>query len=140
MGHGNLRGAALPQWTGDAASYQAVHSRLRSYRGRAKDQTCACGEPATGWAYDHADPNHKVSETGAPYSTDLARYVALCASCHRLMDTAQAGKSRCGTDSGYYRHRRTGSSPCQPCKDAHTAATRSRMQRRLTDPGREDAA
>lgn len=37
-----------------------------------------------------------------------------------------AGKAaQCGTDSGYYRHRRhTHTEPCDPCKEAHRVAQR----------------
>ncbi len=27
----------------------------------------------------------------------------------------------CGTDNGYQQHRRNGTSPCDPCRDAHAA-------------------
>lgn len=36
----------------------------------------------------------------------------------------------CGTDPGYYRHRRDGSDACDPCKDAHNQAERARIVRR----------
>lgn len=36
----------------------------------------------------------------------------------------------CGTDSGYYRHRRVGTTPCLACKQAHAEATRRRVQKK----------
>lgn len=36
----------------------------------------------------------------------------------------------CGTDSGYYRHRRERESPCDACKAAHAAAYVDRRRRR----------
>jgi hypothetical protein len=39
-----------------------------------------CGEPATRRSYDGLDPNEKRDpHTGRSYSTDMARYQALCA-------------------------------------------------------------
>ena len=32
-------------------------------------------------------------------------------------------RSGCGTDAGYFRHRKLKEEQCQPCKDAHAAAT-----------------
>jgi hypothetical protein len=81
-------GAACVAWKGDNAGYSAVHWRLRQYRGRARDQTCQCGAAANTWAYDHQDPHEKTAVEG-PYSTDLARYTAMCWTCHNLFDRAR---------------------------------------------------
>lgn len=41
------------------------------------------------------------------------------------------GEPSCGTESGYYHHRRiTETEPCRACKAAHTAADRARYARR----------
>lgn len=37
--------------------------------------------------------------------------------------------ARCGTDSGYRRHRDQGTPPCQACKEAHAIAARVRAHR-----------
>lgn len=75
-------------WTGDGASYGAVHQRLRSQRGRADVFDCEwCGEPAKHWAYDYACPNAKTSEHGT-YTTDLDHYQPLCVLCHIRGDAA----------------------------------------------------
>ena len=79
-------------WTGEDATYNAVHFRLRHQRGRAAAQTCECGEPAAEWAYDHSKSEPKVDPEGKPYSTDLARYIPLCRSCHRRLD-ARRGRT-----------------------------------------------
>jgi len=79
-------GEASPSWVGDDASYSTVHWRLR-HRQPAKNESCRhCGGPASDWAYDHQDPNEKVSERGLPYSTDLNRYMPLCRLCHKTFD------------------------------------------------------
>jgi WhiB family redox-sensing transcriptional regulator len=48
---------------------------------------------------------------------------------------ARAAIAACGTDSGYFRHRRLGQTPCDACKAAHTAVSvtndkKARQQRR----------
>lgn len=75
-------------WTGDKASYTAMHGRLRKTRGAAKNYQCQCGSQAKQWAYDHTDPNQQVSDLG-PYSTDMNRYQPMCVSCHKTMDLAR---------------------------------------------------
>lgn len=41
------------------------------------------------------------------------------------------GRAKCGTDSGYYRHRRTlGEDACTACKAAHREAENDRVRRR----------
>ena len=79
-------------WTGDAATYVAVHIRLKSERGRASAHICPCGEPAREWAYDHADPDVRHDPKGKPYSLDIfGHYNALCASCHKRLDASHRG-------------------------------------------------
>ena len=34
----------------------------------------------------------------------------------------------CGTDSGYYRHRRQGEPACEPCRQAHNATNQRRAE------------
>ncbi len=42
--------------------------------------------------------------------------------------------AKCGTDSGYYRHKRTThTEPCNPCRQAHNAAKRRWKQGRRSD-------
>ena len=64
------------QWKGDDVSYWGVHKRLETAYGKASTHTCTCGNPAEHWAFDEP--------TG--FSTDLTRYTALCASCHKTKD------------------------------------------------------
>lgn len=51
----------------------------------------------------------------------------------RSSGRAKAGAAICGTDSGYYRHRRQSQTPpCEPCLHAHRVAERDRYQQRKT--------
>ena len=73
-------------WSGDEASYRAVHGRLRKQRGRAQEHTCVgCGDQAKQWSYTHDCPNEKQSDEG-PYSVDLGRYQPMCVPCHKAFD------------------------------------------------------
>lgn len=88
-----LYGADNPAWTGDQASYTAVHQRLGRERGSARTHTCRCGAPATDWAYQHNDPDERASPYG-PYSTNPDCYEPLCGRCHLALDDAHAGGPR----------------------------------------------
>jgi hypothetical protein len=87
-------GPDSPAWAGDAISYGGLHTRLRRERGDASGHPChVCGSPAESWAYDHSDSGELASAAaGRPFSTDLARYKPMCASCHVRFDRAHAGK------------------------------------------------
>ena len=67
------------------ATYNAVHGRLATKRGRARDQTCPCGRQAQDWAYQHTG-EVLYSPAGQVYSADLDDYVAMCRKCHRKLD------------------------------------------------------
>jgi WhiB family redox-sensing transcriptional regulator len=43
--------------------------------------------------------------------------------------------ARCGTESGYTRHRRWGEDPCDACKAAHALAWRERNDKRRRNAG-----
>lgn len=74
-------------WTGDQATYNAIHFRLKNERGPARENPCLrCGKPAQEWAYDHADPDERVSPKMQPFSLNLNHYQPLCRSCHRKLD------------------------------------------------------
>lgn len=50
------------------------------------------------------------------------RHVCLCA--HQAPVLRQRPRvAQCGTDSGYYRHRRNDEDACGPCLEAHTKAS-----------------
>lgn len=88
--HGDPLRVEVARWRGDAIGYSGMHDRLRRYRGGAADHPCQhCGEPARDWAYTHDCPNERTSEEGYAYSTDVARYVPLCGSCHQRADKAR---------------------------------------------------
>lgn len=82
------------RWTGDEATYKAVHLRVKAVRGPASRYVCACGEPAKQWAYDHTDPSPKMSEDGRPYSLDIERYTAMCVRCHKNFDMERLDHKR----------------------------------------------
>lgn len=72
--------------------------------------------------------------------------ILACSDCHyehhlrvtlgplyEQLDTSLLQKRRaavCGTDSGYFRHRRLGERPCVSCTQAHAEADRARFRRR----------
>lgn len=66
-------------------SYSAVRQRIRRERGPASALACMdCGTGARDWSYDYSDPDERTDPArGYRYSTDVARYVARCRSCHR---------------------------------------------------------
>ncbi len=88
-GGGSLPAERNPNWSGDNASYAAIHIRLRRWRGSAKDHNCVdCVARAREWSYDHSDPDELVDSKYGRYSTDLDHYEPRCTSCHRLFDNA----------------------------------------------------
>lgn len=73
-------------WKGDAASYTAVHLRLRVERGPARSHPCVdCGEVAHDWSYNGRDENCVRSPRGV-YSVNLDNYDPRCRCCHRQYD------------------------------------------------------
>lgn len=81
-----LTGAAHPQWTGDEATYAAVHQRLRRQRGVARSHACvSCGEGASQWSVNRSAAGLLTSAEG-PYSTDLTDYDPRCVPCHKKYD------------------------------------------------------
>ena len=85
-------GASLPEhlnpmWSGDAASYRAVHARIKQQRGPASYfKCCDCGKQAAEWSYNHMDPDERQSLYGA-YSTEMQQYEPRCVKCHRGFDS-----------------------------------------------------
>lgn len=82
------RGSDNHNWSGDSATYSAVHQRLRKTRGPASKSVCVdCGEAAAQWSYDRSCPRERSAPEG-PYSVDLDRYVPRCVPCHKMFDLA----------------------------------------------------
>lgn len=89
---GLFTGERSSNWSGDNASYNAVHRRITARRGRAAEHTCRhCGGAAKHWAYDHTDPDERHDTDCGPYSLDVDRYLPLCVACHRIFDDAPIG-------------------------------------------------
>lgn len=78
---------ANPNWSGDDATYLAVHQRLYRWRGPARTHACVdCDGRAATWSYDKTDPNELVDSQGRRYSTDADRYTPRCYRCHHKFD------------------------------------------------------
>jgi hypothetical protein len=67
-------------------SYRSVHRRVETSRGEASQYTCPCGSQAAEWAYDHLDPDEKISKDLVRYSLDPDHYLPMCIPCHKAMD------------------------------------------------------
>lgn len=76
------------RWTGENASYAAMHHRLTRTRGKPNQSPCVdCGNTADEWSYTGNAPDERIDESRAlPYSLDMSRYVPRCMSCHRKLD------------------------------------------------------
>lgn len=91
-------GAQSSNWSGESASYNAAHLRLKSVRG--KPLRCdQCGVTGEGrqyhWALNwngqpkvRAEIVGPIHTRGVPYSTDPLDYSRLCVPCHKRMDLA----------------------------------------------------
>ena len=81
-------GEANPNWRGDGVQYSAVHRRLRSERGRAREHACcSCGKQAQAWAYQHNSETEQICpKVSLPYTTDLSCYEPMCLPCHAQLD------------------------------------------------------
>lgn len=84
-------GSDNPAWRNDECGYGAAHDRVMRRRGAASDHRCvSCNEPAQQWAYNHADPNEKIAQSGygegCAYSTNPDMYEPKCIPCHKRFD------------------------------------------------------
>jgi len=110
------------KWTGDEATYNAVHLRLRKQRGKAADLPCVgCGKTASTWAYDYAAPNENRDEKGRPYSPDLSHYQPMCTTCHRRFDVQHMPFVTCSVEG------------CDRPQKARALCSRHYQQRRTSD-------
>ena len=76
-----------PKWTGDLATYGAVHQRVKKARGVPSLHTCVdCGGQAQHWSYDHGDPNELFEEGYGAYSLEISHYAPRCVKCHKNFD------------------------------------------------------
>lgn len=81
----------------EECSYKAMHGRIKTVRGRAKDQECiVCHGPADEWAYMYCGGEYERWGERAPglsgsyYSLREIDYEAMCAKHHRQHDHAMA--------------------------------------------------
>ena len=127
------KGADCVSWRGEDVTYHAVHTRVRTLRGRASDYSCVlCGGAAAEWAYDHTDPSPRLqvlpawggAEMTVEYSVDESRYEPRCRACHIYGDRSRKGgwvrKTHCRNGHQYdgentYIHPRDGSQTCRRC-------------------------
>lgn len=80
-------GPDTPHWTGNDATYGAVHQRVKKAFGVPSLHHCVdCGRQAQHWSYDHTDPNQKHDPERGPYSPDITRYQPRCVRCHKRFD------------------------------------------------------
>lgn len=63
------------------ASRRSIRRRIRTERGPATAQSCACGTPAVVWSYDGTDPDERTDPRGHCYSLHLHRYQPRCRTC-----------------------------------------------------------
>lgn len=87
-----------PAWTGDDASYNATHIRLRASRGPARHHLCVdCGHRAGDWSYAGGAPDERSDTTGAnaghPFSLNMAFYVPRCRPCHLRFDRRREARA-----------------------------------------------
>lgn len=81
------RGADTPHWTGDKATYSALHQRVKKAFGVPSLHICVdCGKQAQHWSYDHTDPDQRIDVEKGPYSIDITRYQPRCVRCHKRFD------------------------------------------------------
>lgn len=90
-----MRGENHPAWSGDEATYYAIHQRVRRELGAASNQRCVdCGGRAAQWSYDRMDEAQRVDPQLGPYSTDLSHYEPRCVSCHKKFDLQHVAAER----------------------------------------------
>lgn len=82
-------------WLSDEkVNYNALHQRLRNYRGSAREHSCVdCGGDAKHWSYDHLSDGERLGRTGkylVPFSPNLEDYSPRCVPCHKKMDIEMA--------------------------------------------------
>jgi len=120
-------------------TYIAVHIRLATAFGSAKDRDCIqCGKPAIHWAYQYGAPDEQRDETGGwPYSEDLSFYKPMCGRCHAKFDKEKvthcpAGHEYTKENTYIYRNHRY----CKPCRRLRELERRRRERRIRTESRR----
>lgn len=116
------------KWTGDSASYFAIHLRLRS---RPRPIACAGCGATTGrmeWALLSPFPpeSRRISANGRVYSIDLNSYVNLCKKCHNHLDLSRphCRKGHAKSGSNLYVRPSNGAKDCRLCKNERNSRAR----------------
>lgn len=88
-------GDARIHWRTTTPDYFNVHHWLSIDRGPARRHPCVdCGNRATSWSYDNADPDELIDYTvstsgrGIRYSANINHYEPRCGTCHKQFDMA----------------------------------------------------
>ena len=83
-----------PKIRGGAEMYGAARAKLRAKRGKASEQKCKCGEPATAWVFTPKKGAEVwVDPAGLRFSKDPADYTAMCGE-HRGAHQKKNAKAR----------------------------------------------
>ena len=85
-------------WSGDSASYSAVHTRM----GKADAHLCVdCGSQAEEWSYEGGCPRELICpRRHLRYSPDPSRYSPRCKRCHLAQDRIRDEKGRLAPKGG----------------------------------------
>ena len=113
-------------------SYSGVHNRIKKFFGPAKEQMCACGEPAMEWAYIGGSPFERVGDNGgyahkfSPRTTD---YVAMCKPCHEQKDKGRQRFCKRGHDKDIVG--RTNDKNCRECQRISERKSRAKAKEKV---------
>lgn len=122
----------MTDWTRDAACRGATQtmtvsekrsSPAREAKAKAICANCPVIDQCRQWAMQTPDPAVALVAGGL---TPKER--------NALHNRPRAKTAECGTDSGWYKHRRLNEPTCQPCRLAHNAATSGRQRAATRDP------
>lgn len=80
--------------------------------------------PCIGWPADPPCGVYDAMHGCALGDGHAGRHVCACAAHAPSLKAQRTPRvAHCGTDSGYYRHRRNGEAACESCLEAHTRAS-----------------
>lgn len=116
-----LVGEKNHKWTGDSASYFAIHMRLRNMPRPAGCAVCGTTTGRMEWALKPLPPaeSRRISADGRVYSVDLRHYANLCKRCHNHLDLSRSHCRRGHALAGpnLYVRPANGAKDCRLCKN-----------------------